>query len=71
MDTTDILCNKEVYNVNSAGKIVGDICTCVLDKDHEGVCLCKHTYYKRYQSHMVDSIVYGLDAYSKFKKGQQ
>ena len=73
MDTTsDELCGKEVYNIASDGvTVVGDICPCVLDKDHEGVCLCKHTYHQRYQSHMVDSIVYGLDAYSKFKKGQQ
>lgn len=70
--TSDKLCGKEVYNIASDGiTVVGDICPCVLLKDHEGICLCQHRIHMRYQSDAVDATIMAWDAYEKFKKGQQ
>lgn len=72
MDTTsDELCGKEVYNVAGDGvTIVGDICPCVLLKDHEGICLCEHRIHMRHQSYAIDALVMSWDAYEKLRKGK-
>lgn len=70
--TSDKLCGKEVYNIASDGvTVVGDICPCVLLKDHEGICLCQHRIHMRYQNDAVDATIMAWVAYDKFKKGQQ
>lgn len=69
---TETLCGELVFNTDSAGKPVGDICPCVLEIGHNGICLCKHKIHLKHQiySDPVDAVVRSWAAYSNLKKGQ-